>query len=205
LDEGYGDESFETEGERSIDRDGREASDRDAKGRKSMVGYTPSQSLEYDTSFNPPARSSTPLYVQQDHRGWTTPKPIPTSLIPTATSTPPPYSLSDVSGSLDVSDYTTSTVHDRSGPDLDLISNPGTPRALRGTPSQSRWEEERVAEKVVKEMERRAIEFHETGLVGRCFDVWAQANDWVVVCPRVDPADDRIPRGRSISSGITSC
>ncbi len=41
--------------------------------------------------------------------------------------------------------------------------------------------EEEPEEEVVREMERRADQFYETGLVGRCFDTWAQANDWVQV------------------------
>ena len=43
-------------------------------------------------------------------------------------------------------------------------------------------DEERILEdEVIREMERRADQFYETGLVGRCFDVWAQAHDWVQV------------------------
>jgi protein SFI1 len=33
----------------------------------------------------------------------------------------------------------------------------------------------------MRELKRRADEFYETGLRGRCWDVWAQANDWVQV------------------------
>jgi hypothetical protein len=80
----------------------------------------------------------------------------------------PPYSVSDVSEAVD----------------SDTVGDQGTPRA--GT---RQLEEEELDADVVREMERRADEFFETGLRGRCFDVWAQASDWVQVSRRDSAID----------------
>lgn len=71
----------------------------------------------------------------------------------------PPYSVSEVSEVMEIDQ-----------------GSHHTPRA--GT---RQLEEEELDEDVMREMERRADEFYETGLRGRCWDVWAQASDWVQV------------------------
>lgn len=92
---------------------------------------------------------------------------------PVRTSTPirargkspplPPYTESDLSMS--------------SRPEEDQ-DGPSTPRAR---PQTLDPEENDMDEDVLWEMERRADEFYETGLRGRCWDVWAAASDWVQV------------------------
>ena len=69
--------------------------------------------------------------------------------------------------------------------DLSMASRPeddhdkaSTPRA-RGQTIE--MEESDIDEDVIWEMEKRADEFYETGLRGRCWDVWAAASDWVQV------------------------
>jgi protein SFI1 len=112
--------------------------------RKSLVGHSPSQSIDYDfTSLTAPIRTSTPV-----NRGRGSP-PLP------------PYSVSDVSEIVD-----SETLGDTQG----------TPRA-----GSQRLVVEELDADVMREMERRADEFFETGLRGRCWDVWAQASDWVQV------------------------
>jgi protein SFI1 len=109
------------------------------------VGHIPAQSLDYDfASLTAPIRTSTPVFA----RGRGSP-------------TLPPYSVSDVSETLDME--TEGDSH-------------GTPRAV-----PRHFEVEELDADVMREMERRADEFYETGLRGRCWDVWAQASDWVQV------------------------
>ena len=120
-----------------------------------MVGYTPSQSLDYDIlTLNPPLRTSTPVYAQE------------------AVISPPlpPYSVSEISEALD----------DASSIDFDRTDRDrsATPRA--DTHGVVRDRRERT-EKELAEMELLADSFYHTGLLGRCLDVWAQANQWVQV------------------------
>jgi protein SFI1 len=70
----------------------------------------------------------------------------------------PPYSVSDISEVLDFGE------------------DHGTPRA-----TTRQFEVEDLNPDVLRELERRADEFYETGLRGRCWDVWAQASEWVQV------------------------
>ena len=155
LDEGYADgETYDGDSE-SLVRAARPSPRRElAKGdqTRSLVGYTPSQSIDYDVvSLNPPIRTSTPVYAQEHGYGRSTP-PLP------------PYSVSDVSEVLDESSR--------------LIEGVTTPRA-----SQSPWpsSDPKLDELAVRELERRADDFYNTGLLGRCWDVWLQAADWVQV------------------------
>jgi len=120
---------------------------------RSLVGYTPSQSVEYDVvSLNPPIRTSTPVYAQEQGYGR-------------STSPLPPYSVSDISQSLD-------------GSENRYDDGLRTPRATQSPWSQNN---EDVIDAVVREMERRADEFYKTGMMGRCWDVWRRASDWIQV------------------------
>ena len=120
---------------------------------RSLVGYTPSHSVDYDAiTLNPPIRTSTPVYAQEQGYGRTTP-PLP------------PYSVSGISGSLAEADSR-------------LVDESHTPKANQATFTESKDE---LKEAVVREMERRADEFYGTGLTGRCWDVWHRAADWVFV------------------------
>lgn len=79
-------------------------------------------------------------------------------------STPPlpPYSESDISVSSAIDRH-----HDE----------PSTPKAaVHDLESDVDFEDEDM-----QEMERQADQFYETGLRGRCWDVWAAASDWVQV------------------------
>jgi protein SFI1 len=141
------DEGFDGDGESLVGAGARPSPRRNIKvqreAAKSMVGYSPSASVDYDfASLTAPIRTSTPVNRQQGSPSL------------------PPYSVSDVSEILDV---------DESG-------SHRTPRA-----GDRQLEEEELDEDVMREMERRADEFFETGLRGRCWDVWAQASDWVQV------------------------
>ncbi|ORY33494.1 Sfi1 spindle body protein-domain-containing protein [Naematelia encephala] len=101
------------------------------------------RSLEYDLlTFDPPPRTSTPVYAQES--GYRSPPPLP------------PYSVSDISY-LEV------------------------------------YEPEELDEDVQREMDAKADGFYETGLLGRCFDVWARASDWVQTTTRqIDTVRDGI-------------
>lgn len=117
---------------------------------RSLVGYTPVSSFDLDSlALDPPVRTSTPVF------GRSTQVPA---------QTPPPYSVSDVSDSLELDDGNSQ-----------LIEGLKTPRPL------GRLEVDDLDSAVLAELERRADEFYRTGLVGRCWDVWVQANDWVQV------------------------
>jgi len=139
------DDGFEGDGESVHIRD---SPRRVLKGevRKSLVGHSPAQSIDYDfASLTAPIRTSTPV-----NRCRTSP-PLP------------PYSVSDVT----------------EGMDSHTLGDHGTPRAaLRDL------EVEELDANVIRELERRADEFFETGLRGGCWDVWAQASDWVQVSYR---------------------
>lgn len=148
LDEGFGgSETYEGDGESLLNVlrvSPRKAMTRSDRSRaRSLVGYTPSQSVDYgDTSFNPPMRTSTPVYAQEYAYG----PPLP------------PYSVSDLSRS-------------------DVFDRSATPKA--GVVS---WNEGKSMEEwVTEEMERKADEFYRTGLLGRCWDVWAGSNQWIQV------------------------
>ncbi|CAD6580193.1 MAG: hypothetical protein TREMPRED_002685 [Tremellales sp. Tagirdzhanova-0007] len=107
---------------------------------RSLVGYTPNQSVEYDVNtLHPPIRTSTPVYAQEQGYGRSTP-------------TLPPYSVSE------------------------LVEGMHTPRA-----SQVPWlgSKQEVEDAVIREMERRADDFYQTGMMGRCWDVWYRASDWM--------------------------
>ena len=73
----------------------------------------------------------------------------------------PPYSVSDDSEGVGL---------------VTLDDTQGSPRA-----GSRPLEVEELDADVIREMERRADEFFETGLRGRCWDVWAQASEWVQV------------------------
>ena len=120
---------------------------------RSLVGYTPNQSVEYDVNtLHPPIRTSTPVYAQEQGYGRSTP-------------TLPPYSVSEVSRSIDEMDH-------------QLVEGMHTPRA-----SQVPWlgSKQEVEDAVIREMERRADDFYQTGMMGRCWDVWYRASDWMQV------------------------
>lgn len=90
---------------------------------------------------------------------------------PIRTSTP----VNRGRGSPPLSPYSVSDVSD--GVDSETLGDTqGTPRA-----GARQLEREELDEDVMREMERRADEFFETGLRGRCWDVWAQASEWVQV------------------------
>ncbi|KAK4689851.1 protein SFI1, partial [Tremellales sp. Uapishka_1] len=133
---------------------------------RSMVGYTPSQSVEYDL-LNLPARTSTPLYAQDYrtyHRG--------------STPTPPPYTVSDTSKSLDNT----------------YLSDPGTPKPRRGS-----WTEDairHVPDKEEREMDRRADLFFNQGLVvRRCLEMWINSARWIMETNRqIDETQAKIDR-----------
>jgi protein SFI1 len=138
------DDGFEGDGE-SVQIRNSPRRDLKREGRKSLVGHSPSRSIDYDfASLTAPIRTSTPV-----NRGRGSP-PLP------------PYSVSDVSEGVD-----SETLGDTQG----------TPRAR-----VRQLEAEELDADVMREMERRADEFFETGLRGRCWDVWAQASEWVQVC-----------------------
>lgn len=128
----------------------------DEEDSRSLVGYTPDQSLDFSPTGLGlrPIRTSTPLFNNKA-----------VVFESTVSATPPPYSAS-VTENFDLTEE-----------DGLLIQGLSTPKA-----GVRQLEEERkLEEEVVREMERRADQFYETGLLGRCFDVWAQANDWVQV------------------------
>jgi len=149
---------------------------------RSLVGYTPSQSLDYAAGpFNPPIRTSTPVYAYNEGYGRSTP-PLP------------PYSVSEISGSLDEADSR-------------LVESLRTPR-----PAQAAWSEKKRdrEDAVVREMERRADGFYDTGLMGRCWDVWHKAESWIKVCSSRGSENGKMmpPRkqkSRSTQYGIVSC
>ena len=155
LDEGYADgETYDGDGE-SLMGATRPSPRRElAKGdqTRSLVGYTPSQSIDYEVvTLNPPIRTSTPLYAQELGYGRSTPHL-------------PPYSVSDTSEALDDSSRLTEGVTTPKAPDSPWPSS-----------------DPKLNELAVQELERRADNFYSTGLLGRCWDVWSQAADWVQV------------------------
>lgn len=134
---------------------------------RSLVGYTPSQSLDYDydlVSLIPPVRTSTPIFAQEHHH-----RHAPEHGYGRSTPPLPPYSVSDASESVSM---------DHSGPMAtgDWRDGSQTPRARSAV-----LQDDAIDQAVLAEMERRAVEFYETGLRGRCWDVWAQAHDWIQV------------------------
>lgn len=173
LDEAFGDTSYSADGEsvassepavgyphRLDSRKRRSAIQMQADEKhhhsRSLVGYTPDPSLDVShLSLDLlPARTSTPVNAQ--YRGFG--------------PTPPPYSVSETP-------VTPSEQYNLTEEDTILIEGLATPRA-----SARDWEEQQLLEEeVIREMERRADQFRETGLLGRCFDVWVQANDWIQV------------------------
>lgn len=156
LDEGFVEGETYDQNEKSLVRQARPSPRRElSKGEqsRSMVGYTPSQSIDYDVvTFNPPMRTSTPVYVQEQGYGRSTP-PLP------------PYSVSDVSVTLDQTDS-------------QLVEGLQTPPAVRAGWSAGKDE---LADAMVRELERRADEFCRTGLTGTCWDVWYRAERWIQV------------------------
>lgn len=141
---------------------GRNAFDKREEGAddsRSLVGYTPDHSVDLSGLGLDllPARTSTPIYAHQQHRH-----------AQAVHATPPPYSASVSQSDIGTQHYDLTE---------ELIPGLVTPKARARD-----WEEDRILEEeVIKEMERRADQFYETGLMGRCFDVWAQANDWIQV------------------------
>jgi len=146
---------------------------------RSLVGYTPSQPVDYDVvTLNPPIRTSTPVYAQEQGYGRATP-PLP------------PYSISEVDESL----YE---------PDSRLAESLLTPR-----PASAPWpgRKDDLHDEVIREMERRADEFYRTGMVGRCWDVWHRAVDWFQVRlarSTIHANYSRRQHIRSMPSGIVS-
>ena len=140
---------------------------------RSLVGYTPSQSIDFDAlEFNPPARTSTPVFAQIEKDRHLSHRK--------ASLSPPPYSVSvsDVSGAL-------ATDQDE---DLD---GPSTPRVRAVRDLEDVIELDRWDEQTQRQMDRRADDFYEIGLMGRCWDMWAQSYHWV------KSTTDQIDRVRS--------
>lgn len=141
----------------------------DRSGSRSLVGYTPDPSVEYDEiTLNPPIRTSTPVYAQpRAYSSHARPARAHASLSDSGDSTPdlPPYSVSD-----------TSQHHENLS--LDQSYGPVTPtRPHISTATEitvDRWDP-----KVQEDMERRADDFYKLGLAGRCWDVWTQSFNWV--------------------------
>lgn len=129
---------------------------------RSLVGYTPSQSVDlaFDAlSLNPPIRTSTPVYAQQ---------PVSCGH-QTGRSSPglPPYSVSDISQALDLS---TSLMGDTEGP-----ATPRLQHKMALTPDTAeKWDT-----KTTNDMESLAANFYRLGLLGRCLDVWVQSHQWL--------------------------
>lgn len=125
-----------------------------------MVGYTPDISGdEYDLmTLNPPIRTSTPINAHNDRRTPRKRVQGPQEGSPDL----PPYSVSDISQSLDITQG----------------SAPSTPRPrnahLSRDPYEDTWSSDRILD-----AEERADEFYQLGLLGRCLDVWTQSHDWV--------------------------
>jgi protein SFI1 len=176
---------------------------------RSLVGYTPSQSLDYDLlSIHAPVRTSTPVFAQDHgHRhghGQTHSRAHTRTQTQTHaqslmdeyddTSPPlPPYTESDISISVTSTPSTSATIDDLAPPAItnreqgsthsrhhdhdrqQYGDGTRTPRARSAVLIQ----DDLVDKVILAEMERRAIEFYETGLRGRCFDVWAQAHEWI--------------------------
>lgn len=147
------DEGFDGDGESAVE-DATRASPRKQLYQdqtKSIVGHSPMSSVDYDF-----ITLDTPIRTSTPvrARGGKSP-PLP------------PYTESDLS------------VTSRPADDPD---GPSTPRAvdqrLRADDSDVGDE---VDEDVLWDMERKATEFYETGLRGRCWDVWTAASDWVQV------------------------
>lgn len=137
---------------------------------RSMVGYTPDASDDYDLmTLNPPVRTSTPVNALSGrHTGRGTKNMDEDS------PDLPPYSVSDISQILD----------------LTREAEPSTPKArtasLARDVQESAWTRQQVLD-----AEHRADEFHRLGLLGRCLDVWTQSYDWV------KSTTDQIDRVRS--------
>jgi protein SFI1 len=130
---------------------------------RSLVGYTPSSSFDLDLlTLNPPIRTSTPVFGRPAHHG--------------VTQTPPPYSVSEV-------DESRSFHLDEN--DSRLVDGLETPRVTVRNWLEEEPEPDELDQKVVWEMERRADDFYHTGVLGRCWDVWVQANGWLLVRSRL--------------------
>lgn len=139
----------------------RKAMRRQADRSRSLVGHTPSQSVDlaFDAlSVNPPIRTSTPVYAQQ---------PLYRNSAGRTSPGLPPYSVSDVSRAVDQS---TSL--------MDEIDDPVTPRLKHNTELapevMAKWDS-----KTNLDMEALADNFYRLGLMGRCLDVWSQSNQWI--------------------------
>jgi protein SFI1 len=161
LDEAFGDETYDGDAESIVGAlrpsPRKSMGDKRIRDSRSMVGYTPSQSLDYgydSISLNPPARTSTPINAQATKGG----------LFGLDVKDPPlpPYSVSDVSERID-----------------NLSLKPESPSTPKAAPLS--WEGYKEDEDTLREMENRADEFYRTGLMGRCWDVWHESYDWVKV------------------------
>jgi protein SFI1 len=138
---------------------------------RSLVGYTPTPSILDDDSgyneitFDPPIRTSTPLQAFRKPRDGHSPEL-------------PPYSVSDISES-----RRGGSRIDLDEEDAQLVQGLGTPKAYyRDLPLTEDVQHEDVNdEEGDAEMEMTANKFFETGLMGRCWDVWSQSAQWIQV------------------------
>ncbi|RXK36991.1 hypothetical protein M231_05755 [Tremella mesenterica] len=171
LDEGFLPDTSDTGGDqsfiKSIRPSPRKILARDYAKSRSLVGYTPSQSIDYDTiTLDPPVRTSTPVHAQEGR--------ISPAL--------PPYSASDISVELDVT-----------GASSEFFTQTGYEDRAQTPKPQPKRQERVLSQALVNALEQRADHFYHTGLLGRCLDVWVQAHDWVQETNRkIDQARDRV-------------
>lgn len=136
------------------------------KAQASLVGYSPSRTIgpsieEEDPFATLPARTSTPLghrSARHERLAYDEDDMAPL----------PPYSESDVN-STQTSVIQGTDILYTPRPSHDGIWEDDEPRV----PGLDDWEERELLDK--------ADRFYQTGLLGRCLDVWVNANEWIRV------------------------
>ncbi|WVR07735.1 hypothetical protein IAU60_004778 [Kwoniella sp. DSM 27419] len=134
---------------------------------RSMVGYTPDQSLvdRVDASFTPPMRTSTPVFARTPRYQQA--------------GRPSAYSLSDVDQIVDQSTEDLTA--------LGLSTPKGSAIVLPSTSPTWYDRLEELPERDRRAMERKAGDFYALGLMGRCWDMWTKTSEFYRVAYRNIP------------------